>query len=897
MTVDQIMQDYSGLAAGERIPLLAELYKVYSKFHTETFDSFYYWGEMLLSDFDSIDKYLIDAGMLFRNIAELKELENDNSYLTAEQARMISRFWKSFGHESGYSQEKRRFLDIWCTLDPIYSEFRSELLTQGVGYNGMIYRRAAENIRSGVLPHLGERSGKYIVAGFNALTECEKVLLHHLSPHAEFFWDTDDYYVKDTRQEAGLFIRENMRMFPQEFPLGNVDNFAGPKNITVVASPSDSMQCKYAGEVLGQMGAAGLRPGKETAIVLTDENLMTPLLSSIPEPVEDINVTMGYPLKLTPAYTLYERLAELQSGKKIKGSKTLFRFADLTGLLSHPFVSKIDPILSPRLLEAIRGRQVMYPDITGIFSESSPLSLLFSPCGESWQEIAGYLLSAIALVGSSGTLPGDGYGEDRDHLALIAQTVRRTSNSIEKASVEISGKIFISLVRKILQSTAIPYEGEPLQGVQVMGILETRNLDFKNLVVLSMNDDNFPGNRVSSYSFIPHNLRYAYGLPTPAHHEGVYAYYFYRLLQRAENIHLVYSSKSDEKSSGEQSRYIYQLLYESPHRITRKNIGLDINISPQSEINVPKEGETGKTLDLFLAGKRFLSPSSFNNYIACPLKFYFHTVAGLKDDEEPGEEVDAPMFGSILHKAMDILYKPLCGVADPRPAIKEMIGSVHVGRAVGDAVRQEFLKGEDVGPEDYGGSLLLASDIIGRYIDKCILPFDAGGGPFTILKTEETVGADFEFTSDGVCHSVRFRGNADRVDLLPDGRLRVVDYKTGQEELDFNGIESLFSPLLKDRNQAAFQTMLYGLMLSRTENRDVQPALYYVRNLNAEGYSPMLVDRSVKSEVASYRHYAASFEQLLSDKLTEMFDRNLPFGQCEDAKTCKWCIFNDICRR
>ncbi|MCD8073021.1 MAG: PD-(D/E)XK nuclease family protein, partial [Alistipes sp.] len=385
--------------------------------------------------------------------------------------------------------------------------------------------------------------------------------------------------------------------------------------------------------------------------------------------------------------------------------------------------------------------------------------------------------------------------------------------------------------------------------------------------------------------------------PTPAHHEGVYAYYFYRLLQRARNVHLVYSSKSDEKSSGEQSRYIYQLLYESSHNIERKNIGLDINISPGSEINVDKKGEAGEILESFLSGERFLSPSSFNNYVACPLKFYFHTVAGLRDEEEPEEEVDAPMFGTILHKAMDILYQPLWGMDDPRPAIKAMIGSPGIKSAVHQAVRTEYMRGEEIRPEDYGGSLMLASDIIARYIDKCILPFDANGESFTILKTEEPVAADFTFHRAEGNGNVKFRGNADRIDLLSDGRLRVVDYKTGRQELHFNGLGSLFSPMLKDRNPAALQTMLYGLMLSRMEKRDVQPALYYVRNINGEGYSPLLVDRSLKSEVSSYSYYAAQFESLLSEKLSELFDFGLPFGQCEDAKTCQWCEFNDICKR
>ncbi|MCC8019955.1 MAG: PD-(D/E)XK nuclease family protein [Rikenellaceae bacterium] len=900
-TVDDVMQRYSALTVGERIPLVAELYKVYSRFHAETFDSFYYWGEMLLSDFDSIDKYLIDAGMLFRNIADLKELEKDTGYLEPEQAEIIARFWKSFGHENGYSDEKRKFLDIWASLYDIYTQYRESLASKGIGYPGMVYRQAADNIRAGRLPAPDEADGTgYVIAGFNALTGCEKILFKYLatSRNAEFFWDYDDYYVADGDQEAGLFIRENRRLFPQRHPLGPTDNFARPKRITVVASPSDSMQCKYAGEGLRQFAAeSGRVPDKETAIVLTDENLLMPVLSSVPDSIGDINITMGYPLKLTPAYTLYERLAEMQSRRKTRGEKVLFRYTDLTGLLAHPYIAGIDPGTSDKVTAEVKRRQVLYPDITGMVPESSPLATLLTGAGGEWQELSGYLVSALSAVLTSPALAGPERGQDRDQLVLIADNIRRVTNSLAACGLEVTAKVFLSLVRKILQNTRIPFEGEPLRGVQVMGILETRNLDFRNVIVLSMNDDNFPGNRVASYSFIPYNLRLAYGLPTPQHHEGVYAYYFYRLLQRAENVHLVYSSKSDEKSSGEQSRYIYQLMYESEHELRRLGVGLDVTVPGRRGVEIPKTGDTALRLARFLSGKKQLSPTSFHNYIACSLKFYFHSVAGLYEEEEPGEEIDAPMFGTILHRSMELLYAPLCGKDDPRPAIRALIGSQAVAEAVDRAVRDEYLKGENIPQDEYGGNLILVADIIMRYINKCILPYDAGGPVFRITGTEDKVSTQFGFRSGGEVHSVGFRGLADRLDRLPDGRLRVVDYKTGRESLSFNGLETLFSPIARDRNPAAFQTLLYGLILSRKHGCDVQPALYYVRNLNAEGYSHLLTDRERKAQVVSYHQYGEQFEALLAEKLAELFDETVPFRQCDDEKTCAWCEFVKICRK
>lgn len=900
-TVDDLMCEYSGLKVAEKIPLIADLFKVYSRFHRETFDSFWYWGEMLLSDFDSIDKYMIDAGMLFRNVAELKEIDKDGSYLDPEQAEVVSRFWRSFGHETGYSDEQRRFLDIWSTLGDIYSQYTHLLAGKGSGYAGMVSRCAAENIRSGKIPaSVADGYNGYIIAGFNALTICEKVLFRHLSAeyNTEFYWDGDDYYTSDGEQEAGLFIRENMRLFPQKYPLGPYDNFSRPKKITVVSSPSDSMQCKYAGQVLGKLFSEnGIIPGKETAIVLTDESLMPPVLSSIPDTVSDINVTMGYPLKLTHVYTLYESLAALQSRKRMRGGMALFRYSDITGLLSHPLIYGLDPSIAQKIIDEVRIRQVIYPDITGMIPDGSPIGILLSTAEEGWEGMSSYILRCLATVISSDTFSGPEHGEDRDHIALIADNLRRTANSLSACGLELSVKVFLSLVRKILQNVRIPFEGEPLKGVQVMGILETRNLDFSNVILLSMNDDNFPGNRVNSYSFIPYNLRLAYGLPTPQHHEGVYAYYFYRLLQRAENIHLVYSSKADEKSNGEQSRYIYQLRYESPHDLRRLGIALDVTVPVREGLTVPKTEETATELKKYLDGAKLLSPTSFHNYIACPLKFYFSSIAGLREEEDPGDEIDAPMFGTILHRSMELLYGPLCGSADPRPSIQELIGSSRVVDAVACAAREEYLRGDALSPDEYGGNLMLVSDIIIRYINRCILPYDSGSAPFRILKTEQKMEVSFDFGCRGTACTIGFRGLADRIDGLPDGRVRVVDYKTGKASLAFDGTEALFSSLAKERNPAAFQTLLYGMMLSRSIGCDVQPALYYVRNLNAEGYSPLLNDRQRKAEVVSFCDYAEEFESLLEEKLAELFDDSVPFRQCEDTKTCDWCDYKKICNR
>lgn len=890
LSIDDVMGEFTDLVAGDHVRLMVELYEAYSKYHQETFDSFYFWGEMLLADFDSIDKYMVDARMLFSNINDLRELENDHSYLTEDQRKIISRFWSSFGLGQQSSEEKEKFISIWSTLWNIYTDFRVRLRKKGMAYGGMIYRDVAEKIKAG---EIAGKADRYVIAGFNALSECERVLFDYLAREYEvdFFWDYDRYYTDDKEQEAGLFLRSNIERYLQKLELPyDYRGFVSTKKITVVASPSDSLQCKYAGEFLtGVKADSGRQPGKETAIVLTDENLLTPLLYSLPSDMEKINVTMGYPLRMTLAYSFVERLLELQNRKKTVRGEPAFYHSDVTGLLLHTYVTDNMPDAMD-LLARITEKQSIYIRADELAADGETEFNVFLPAAEGWQPLAEYIRQVTALV-----LSVQKDKQQVEYLSVIIDNINKLSNSLEGCGVELTERIYASVLRKMLQNTNIPFEGEPLEGVQVMGILETRNLDFENVLILSANDDTFPGNRTVSSSFIPNNLRIAYGLPTPRHHEGVYAYYFYRLLQRARNVHIVYNSMANNKSSGEQSRYIYQLRYESPHDLTECTIGMDVGIEEAQSITICKSGDVLSRLERYATGGKVLSPTSFYNFIACPLKFYFHSIARIGTVAEIVEEVDSPMFGSILHGAMCRLYEPLKGVANPHDAIRASIGGGSVDKAIEDAIGTEFFKGANPGIREYSGNLLMVSDIVRTYINSCILPYDAGyEGQFTVKDLEKKIECAFELENGRV---VKFGGTADRVDVLENGQLRVVDYKTGREQLAFAGMESLFSGKPNELNDGVLQTLLYSMMLTKAEERDVQPALYYVRQMNIQEYSPLLMDRERKVQVFNYSEVRESFECQVAVALERLFDPGEPFMQCEDSKTCEWCDFNVICRR
>ena len=894
-TIDELMTAVSGLETGDRLRLITELYKVYSGWHDEPFDKFYFWGDMLLADFDTIDKYRIDAAQLFRNIEEIKELEADISYLTPRQLQIL-KFWSTLGPEADLSAEKRRFLAIWRTLGPIYEAFRKRLAEIGIAYGGMVQRAAAERIERGDFAF--ETPRRFVVAGFNALSTCEQELFRFLQHAAEtdFYWDYDDYYRDRPEQEAGMFVRTNLAAFP---PAGAVshDHMTHPKELTAVAAASNALQCKYAASILGELAKNGPLD-KETAVVLTDENLLMPLLYSLPPELGKVNVTMGYPLRQTPAYTFVERLVELQAHGRRRSDGYAFYHADVTGLLAHPYVADCDERIVLDLQETIvRERRITVE--ASWLGRHPLLAAIFRPA-DSWRELSDWLVEVIEAVARR-PVEGEDAARRLEFLAATAAELHKLRNSLEGCDLDPKRETYVSLLRRHLQTVRIPFEGEPLEGIQVMGILETRNLDFRNVVILSMTDDNFPGNRMGQSSFIPYNLRAAYELPTPEHHEGVYAYYFYRLIQRAERVWMLYCARADEKSTGEPSRYIRQIDYESGFPLRRIDVGVDVNLVRPEPIAVAKDERIMERLERYLDPDpergASLSPTALYRYIACPLRFYFHSVAHLQTDDELAEEVDAPMFGTILHEAARRLYEPLRGEAHPGASLQALARSGRVREAVEAAIAENYLRNPAATEADYTGNLLLVRDIVTRYLRRGVMRYDAAHDDFTVVYCEHAVSCRFPFERGGRRAELNLAGISDRIDRLGDGRMRVVDYKSGAAHLEFAGIESLFRGEARERQSNILQTLLYAMMLGRMHGCDTLPTLYYVRNMHRDDYEPLLDDRERGVRGAPYSFYAEPFETLLRETLAELFDPAVPFGQCTDPESCTWCDFKEICRR
>lgn len=898
MAIDEMMSRASGIEVGDRVRLIAELYKIYVKHHPgETFDKFYFWGEILLADFDMVDKYMIDADMIFRNVADIKELETDLSYLTEQQLRIVA-FWSSIGPEADLSEQKKRFLKVWRSLRPIYNEYRTHLEEIGIAYAGMVHRRAANKIRSGEF-HF-DSDDRYVIAGFNALSECEKVLFDELknSSTTHFYWDWDNYYGESRKQEAGLFISKNRVRFPAAADISH-DNFREEKKIEVVASSSSALQCKYVATILNQIVEQGGVIDKNTAIVLTDESLLLPLLYALPQDIGKVNVTMGYPLRQSLAYSFVERLLELQHHARCskEGGEVTFYHVDVMGILLHPYLESL--VDQSKIGKRVQSERLIRVPAS-LLHQNELLTKLFTPT-KSWDKISRYLIEIMSEVAAIPHQTDDEDEQRVEFLSFLADQISTLHNSVEQCGIELTPSIYLSLLRRHLQPLRIPYEGEPLEGLQVMGILETRSLDFENVIILSMNDDNFPGNRTTQPSYIPYSIRAAYELPTPEHHDGVYAYYFYRLIQRSKKLWMVYCSRADDKSTGEQSRYITQLDYESPFELKRIDVGVDVNLFESEQIEVCKVGKVAEQLRLFCTEHEGrdgvmeiakLSPTALFQYVVCPLRFYFRSLAHVKIDEEISEEIDASMFGNILHNAMQYLYEPLVGVANIADAIK-LIKPRDIDAVVKRSINEQYLGGGE--DENYSGNLMLIHEVVVNYIKGGVLKFDAAHPDFEIQSVEAPVEHFIELENGG---RIRLWGICDRVDTMRDGAKRIVDYKTGTPHLEFAGVEALFYGKAAERQSNIFQTLLYSYMLrAQNPNVTITPSLYYLRSIHDEAYSPLIIDKSTKNTVESYEDLHGDFDTLLRTTLTELFDESIPFRQCLDTKSCKYCDYKAICRR
>jgi CRISPR/Cas system-associated exonuclease Cas4 (RecB family)/Fe-S-cluster formation regulator IscX/YfhJ len=899
-TINELMQEISGLTIADPIKILFELYQIYkqAKKSEESFDDFYFWGEMMLNDFDDIDKYLINPKDLFKNLESLKSIQDQFSYLTEKQIEAIKQFWQSFDPEK-HSVHQQDFISIWNVLPVIYKKLNEKLTSLGIAYEGMIYRKVANLLEGNKeinLPH-----EKYIFAGFNALNQCEKKLFHFLqnNQRAEFFWDYDQSFIQNINHEAGLFLRENIKTFktPLSFSNKNIPRLStGQKNIEIISVPGNVGQAKIITEYVKQANQEITESPDNTAIVLADEDLLVPVLQSIPNNIENVNITMGYPVINTPIYSLLEHVIELQKNAR----KNSFYHKDVTAILNHQYINTHFNKEASRLVQFIRtNNRIMIAKEE--LNTCEFFSLLFHKI-ESYAPLSEYFLTILHHVYQS--LSDNKGGEtihtaslEKEYIYHIYLSINRVKEVLQEQQVEIRMDTYIRLIRKIIRNLRIPFTGEPLSGLQVMGILETRLLDFKHLFITSVNEGIFPKTE-SSLSFIPYNLRRGFGLPTIEHQDAIYAYYFYRLIHRAQDVTLIYNSNTDGLQTGEMSRFLYQLKYESPFNITEKSLRYDININPPKEIRIEKTPEIQKILRTYLSSSKkgkYLSPSGLSNYLRCKLKFYFSYVAGLKEQDEITEEIDAPLFGNILHEAMDNLYQHLKGKTVLPETLSEILkDKQQITASIDHAFNKNYFKNHKA---DYSGKNIIIREIIEKYV-KQLIKKDAEMAPFKILSLEDTYQIKIPFKLNDAIEMVKLGGKIDRVDKQ-NNRIRIIDYKTGNDTLDYKNIEALFSDKKSDQRSAVFQTFLYSKFYHDLKKPElpVVPGVYSVKHLFDNTFEYRIYNKETKSYINNYNEVDVEYLQHLTHLIEEIFNPKIAFTQTEETSHCQYCPYQKICHR
>lgn len=904
LTINDLFIQLSGKQSADRISMLFTLYDIYIRQSgsTETFDEFLYWGEMLLNDFDDIDKYMANARMLFSNVTDLREIENDFDFLSDEQIAAIRSFWSSF-YPRGDTPNQQQFLAVWQVLYDLYEEFRATLAAEGKGYEGMIFREVVESMERGESPDLPYE--RIVFVGLNALSVSEERFLAQLQKReiADFYWDYVSDKVTDPDNKASYFVSRNLKSFPSSMKLPPEEKVK--TEIEVIGIPSGIGQAKHVYTLLSDWCKEAEMSSEEalrTAVILPDEHLLIPVLNAIPEQIRRINVTMGYPLAGTPVASLIEYILALQKNVRYIDRNPLFYFRDVLPVLNHRYILSTSPEIISSLVKEITENNKIYISHTEL-GKTPLLEILFTPV-TGVEAFSDYLIKVLEELNKVMSALSDEEEEDapqrtndleQEFIFHYFTTVNRMKEVMKDARIEMKIDTFFRLLKRVTDTITIPFHGEPLSGLQIMGVLETRALDFDRLIILSMNEGIFP-QRKAANSFIPYNLRRGFGLPTYEHQDSVWAYHFYRLIERASHVSLLYDTRSNGLQTGEVSRFVHQLHYHYEVPMRDKLVVYNVSSSKTPPLAVPKREDIMCRLDAYRkGGSKAISASAINTYLDCPLKFYFSVVEGIREEEEVSETIESDVFGSILHKVMEELYNPFQGkmvTVDLLKAIRK--DTALLTGAIARAFASEFFKTEVV--RSLTGQNYLIGEMIRKYVEK-ILERDGKLTPFVYIESERKINGLISLSD----HSeIRLKGFIDRVDEVRDA-IRIIDYKSGSGTTTFSSIESLFNKEEKDRAKAVMQVFMYCWMyahLTENKGKTIQPGIYYVRSLFSDPFDPSVyhrIERGKSEKVEDFSGYAQAFEEGLRGCLDEIFNPEIPFTQTPTGKACSYCPFKGIC--
>ena len=918
LTINDFFSRVSGVPASDRVRLLLELYDSYKALNpkAESLDEFIFWGDVILADFNDVDKYLVDPKQLFANVADFKALQDTFEYLTDTQREAIKGFLSHFNDQSGKltvdlgtddPDVKGRFLQIWNILYPLYVNYNKSLADKGMAYEGMVYRSLAERLKNmsveDVFQDIFHEGTTFVFVGLNALNECEKTLLRKLrdAGRAEFCWDWSGDMIKDPQNRSSFFMADNVLEFPQA-ARWDPEGVECPE-INVISVASSAGQAKRLPDILRQRTGAP----EECAVVLPDEGLLKSVLNSIPEEIHDINVTMGLPMNGSLFYTMMADISAIQMHAVRRKDTWLFYHKQVWDLFSSEIFRKAADEKTMEVVAKVKENARYYipkDELTGtLLMDVIFRPVIMDPKMASTAQIASfaqYQKDVIEVIAPAIA--------DDASLALeleYAKEYYKCINVLFEIRPEVLPMTYLRLLGQLLSSVSVPFRGEPLKGLQIMGPLETRALDFKDLVIMSANEGVFPRRSVSS-SFIPPELRKGFGMPTYEYQDAVWAYYFYRMISRAEKVWMLVDSRTEGLKSGEESRYIKQLEYHFGVPLKRSVV----KFGSMKTASLPDIVKTDE--DVARIKDTVLSATTLQNYLACPAKFYYGTVKGLEAEEEVAESLDYGMFGTVYHDTMRALYTSeeamdpefVFNDREPRGGLNgEALKTVSQSYIESWLSRKEDIKAKvkalimmQLNTIEVSGRNLVVADVIVRYIIKTLqrdleLLKKEGRDSFEILGREIRVAGEF-------CGQ-RFKGFIDRLDSFKDEQARVVDYKTGKVLEDDENIhdgnaeeiaEKIFNPDMKNWPKIALQFYIYDMLVqSRPEvrGREICNCVYSTAHLFKE--PPVTVPMNRKF----YEAVSAKLEAMLA----QMYDTSVPFRRTDDEKTCSYCDFRMICGR
>lgn len=910
LTVTDLFEKLSPYKKADRIEMLFLLYDIYIRVSssTETFDEFLYWGEMLLNDFDDVDKYLVDAQQLFRNIHDLKEIDAGFDYLTESQIEAIRRFWSNF-LPIGENDKKKDFLEMWEVLFQLYTSLREQLHSRGMAYEGMIFRDVTERLANDTDYKLPFE--KVIFVGLNGHSKSEETLLKYLHKRkiADFYWDYSSPLVRDPQNKASFFIDRNKMLFPTQLTLEPEELSMDLPVVEVIGIPSAVGQAKYVHSIIRSLmdekQITSSTQAMNTALVLPDENLLLPALYSIPGEIDKINVTMGYNLGNSSISGLMEHVFELQRNIRRSENYTGFYYKPVLAILNHRYITNV----ASDEAKALRTNIIQY-NKTAVSSQDlqghSLFRLIFRPVFN-WQDIPDYLQSILSALNRTLSVNEKNEGKEEDinarsidieceFIVEYYKTINKMDEALKNVSPEMSVDTYFKLLRKLIVGISVPFRGEPLSGLQIMGVLETRALDFDNLIILSMNEGIFPLKKAAS-SFVPYNLRKGFDLPTYEHQDSIFSYHFYRMINRAKRIYLLYDTRTEGLQTGEVSRYYNQIkhLYNNSFDIREKLAVYKVSSTESLAISIQKTPRIMEKMNVFLqGGDKRLSASSINTYLNCPLQFYFSVVENMEEEDEIAETIEASTFGTIFHSIMEWLYEPFKGkmiTADLLHNISK--NNKLLTEMIERSFAENYFKSEKV--KRLTGQNYLTGEVLRKYIRQ-VLATDAKLTPFVYIDSEERVRKDYLLPSGKV---VSLKGIIDRVDEVK-GHTRIIDYKTGKGVLRYKKMKDLFDKEMKDRPKAVMQVFMYShLYLLDHPDKILEPGIYYLRNLFDTKFDPDVISKSDRGDerITDFAEYRAEFTEYFDACLEEIFDPQVPFSQTPTGEACKWCIFTNICKK